>query len=107
MDPVSCRRSDLRFSRLRSTSFDEQSGLAEERVSVVICGAYDYTGWDIAERAVERGLRPILAGRSSEKLSASASRLRLPARTFALDDPAAFDSGLQGIRVVIHAAGPF
>ncbi|MCH8963211.1 MAG: saccharopine dehydrogenase, partial [Bacteroidetes bacterium] len=38
-------------------------------MSFLLYGAYGYTGRLIAERALERGLRPVLAARHSENLT--------------------------------------
>lgn len=76
-------------------------------MSLLVYGAYGYTGALIAKRAVERGLRPYIAGRDPKRLAPLASGLGLAPRAFPLDDPEALDRGLDGIRVVIHAAGPF
>src|SRR5262245_25206431 len=72
----------------------------------LIYGANGYTGELIARRATAQGLRPILAGRS-KTVTALAGELSLEHRLFALDDPGAIDSGLQGVSVVLHCAGPF
>ncbi|RBI86428.1 saccharopine dehydrogenase [Rhodosalinus halophilus] len=73
----------------------------------MIYGAYGFTGRLIAEEAVRRGLRPVLAGRDADKLAALADRLGLPHRAVALDDPAGLRAALEGCGAVIHAAGPF
>ncbi|MCB0581732.1 MAG: saccharopine dehydrogenase NADP-binding domain-containing protein, partial [Phaeodactylibacter sp.] len=73
----------------------------------LLYGAYGYTGRLIAERAREQGLRPILAGRSAEKTRQAAEELEMEYRVFSLDNPDAVDDGLEGVSVVLHAAGPF
>ncbi|HEX5041564.1 MAG TPA: saccharopine dehydrogenase NADP-binding domain-containing protein [Candidatus Polarisedimenticolaceae bacterium] len=73
---------------------------------LLIYGANGYTGQLLAERAIEAGLRPILAGRNGEEVQALATRLGLQARVFSLD-PASLRENLPGIAVVLHAAGPF
>jgi short subunit dehydrogenase-like uncharacterized protein len=73
-------------------------------VSLLIYGAAGFTGRLIVEEAVARGLRPILAGRDAARVVPLAQRYGLPHRTFALTDAA---QGLAGVRVVLHAAGPF
>lgn len=73
----------------------------------LVYGATGYTGELIARRAAAGGARPILAGRSADKVAALAGALALPHRAFGLDDPAALDRGLADVDVVIHAAGPF
>jgi short subunit dehydrogenase-like uncharacterized protein len=75
--------------------------------SLLVYGANGYTGELIARRAVERGLRPVLAGRSAAPVARLAAELDLPHRAFPLDDAAAVDAGLDGIGVVLHCAGPF
>ena len=76
-------------------------------MSLLVYGAYGYSGELIARRAVECGLRPVLGGRRAEALAALAAELDLEARGFSLDDPAAVDRGLQGVSVVLSSAGPF
>ncbi|HEX4130938.1 MAG TPA: saccharopine dehydrogenase NADP-binding domain-containing protein [Pirellulales bacterium] len=73
----------------------------------LLYGATGYTGRLIAEEAARRGLRPVLAGRDEAKVAALGEQLDLPTRVFALDDAAAVDAGLAGMRAVLHCAGPF
>jgi short subunit dehydrogenase-like uncharacterized protein len=73
----------------------------------MIYGATGYTGSLLAEHAVQRGHRPILAGRSEKKLAPLAARLDLPYRAVPLDDAGALDKALDGVALVFHAAGPF
>lgn len=74
---------------------------------VVVYGAYGYTGELVARRAVERGLRPILAGRDPAPLARLARELGLPHRAFSLDDPEVVEGGLAGASLVLHCAGPY
>jgi short subunit dehydrogenase-like uncharacterized protein len=73
----------------------------------LIYGSYGYTGQLIAELAVQKGLKPILAGRNEKQLRAQAKRLSLEYRTFSLDDTPTLYSALQGVEGVLHCAGPF
>lgn len=73
----------------------------------LLYGASGYTGEIIAREAVQRGLKPILAGRTREAVEKLAAELGLEARVFALDDPATIEAGLHDCRVVLHCAGPF
>jgi short subunit dehydrogenase-like uncharacterized protein len=73
----------------------------------MIYGANGYTGRLIARHAVERGLRPTLAGRNREAVSQLATELGCPAAVFSLDQPAHIAAHLQGFRAVLHCAGPF
>lgn len=75
--------------------------------TLLIYGANGYTGELVAEEAVRRGLRPVLAGRNAEAIDALGSRLELEGRVFGLDDPAALTRGLTGVTAVLHCAGPF
>lgn len=68
----------------------------------IIYGASGYTGQLVAELAAARGHKPILAGRSADKVRPLAERLSLPFRVFALDRP-----DLRGAGLVLHCAGPF
>jgi short subunit dehydrogenase-like uncharacterized protein len=73
----------------------------------LIYGAYGYTGTLLAEEAVRRGQRPVLAGRDPDRVGALADRLDLPRRVFALDEAAVVANGLDGVCAVLHCAGPF
>ncbi|MGY6518614.1 MAG: saccharopine dehydrogenase family protein [Lysobacteraceae bacterium] len=73
----------------------------------MIYGANGYTGELAAREAVQRGLRPILAGRSREAVSALADELGLPCRVFGLDDVQSVRQALDGVGLVLHCAGPF
>lgn len=73
----------------------------------MLYGANGYTGRLIAEEAVRRGSRPVLAGRDSAKIAALAGGLNCPYRTFALEDADSVASNLSGVRAVLHCAGPF
>ncbi len=73
----------------------------------MIYGANGYTGQLTAELAVKSGEKPILAGRSEDKIRPLAERLGLDFRIFTLDDIDAATRALDGIRAVAHEAGPF
>ena len=74
---------------------------------ILVYGAYGYTGELVVRRAVELGLRPTLAGRDRGKTQAIADHHGLDARVFGLDQPEAVRAGLEGMKVVLHCAGPF
>ncbi len=73
----------------------------------MLYGASGYTGRLIAEEAVRRGHRPLLAGRSKEKLAPLAERLGLDMVVAGLDDVRTLVSALEGLPLVLHSAGPF
>ena len=73
----------------------------------LLYGANGYTGSLIAHYCVQRGLRPILAGRNSSQLETLALSLGLEYKAFALEDAAAVDAALVDVAAVLHCAGPF
>lgn len=75
--------------------------------SWLLYGANGYTGELIAREAVRRGMQPILAGRSREKIARLAAELNCPSTVFDLDDHTSLLSSLQGVAAVLHCAGPF
>jgi short subunit dehydrogenase-like uncharacterized protein len=68
----------------------------------MIYGANGYTGELIAREAVRRGYRPIVAGRSEERIAPLAKELGCEWSAFPLDAPR-----LDGVELVLHCAGPF
>jgi short subunit dehydrogenase-like uncharacterized protein len=56
---------------------------------------------------METGLTPILAGRNEEAITSLAVANDLEYRIFDLNDRDEIDSALEGIKLVLHAAGPF
>jgi short subunit dehydrogenase-like uncharacterized protein len=73
----------------------------------LIYGANGYTGEIIARMAAERGLKPILGGRSLAKLKPIADELGLVARPFSLEDKTSLEYTLKEVDFVLHCAGPF
>lgn len=73
----------------------------------LIYGATGYTGRLVVEEAVRRGLTPVLAGRDASRLADLARPLGLETRVAPLGDPHALSRALDGIQVVLNAAGPF
>jgi len=70
-------------------------------------GANGYTGALIAKHAAQYGLQPILAGRREEAIKPLATELNLPYKIIDINNALQLKDGLTGIKVVIHAAGPF
>ena len=75
--------------------------------SFLIYGAYGYTGRLIAELAVERGLKPVLAGRNAALTQQLAEQLGLKSVVFEVSDAAALREALRPVKAVLHCAGPF
>jgi len=73
----------------------------------LIYGANGYTGELITRYAVERGLKPILAGRNAIAVEALAKKHHLDYRVFSLEEGHRIDGTLQNVDAVLHCAGPF
>jgi short subunit dehydrogenase-like uncharacterized protein len=74
---------------------------------LLLYGATGHTGSRIARRAQQLGLDPVLAGRAPGPLQALAATLGCAWRVAACDDPLALAQMLDGVAVVLNAAGPF
>lgn len=79
----------------------------QQQTQWMIYGANGYTGELIAREAVKRGLTPLLAGRSLNKVTPLAKELGLKAVGFSLDDVATASQQIQGMSLVLNCAGPF
>ena len=74
---------------------------------ILVYGAYGYTGDLVLRRAREVGMAPVAAGRDAARTETAARAYGLASRAASLDDPAALDRMLDGVKVVLHCAGPF
>ena len=73
----------------------------------MIYGANGYTGELIAREARRRGLSPVLAGRSTERIGSLARELDCECRAFTLADAIAVEAALAGMTLLLNCAGPF
>jgi short subunit dehydrogenase-like uncharacterized protein len=73
----------------------------------MLYGAYGFTGRLILDEALQRGHRPLLAGRSREKLLPLAERFGLEARQVDLSDTHNLHASLETVELVLHCAGPY
>lgn len=73
----------------------------------LIYGANGYTGELITRYAIERGMKPILAGRNAEAIAKLAAKHGLEYRVFLLDESEKIDAALNEVEMVLHCAGPF
>ncbi|MGH9821117.1 MAG: saccharopine dehydrogenase family protein [Pyrinomonadaceae bacterium] len=73
----------------------------------LIYGANGYTGELITRFAVERGMKPIVAGRNAIAIEGLAKKHHLEYRVFSLDETDRLDAALQEVEMVLHCAGPF
>ncbi|QYJ99240.1 saccharopine dehydrogenase NADP-binding domain-containing protein [Shewanella alkalitolerans] len=72
--------------------------------TLMIYGAYGYTGEMMVHEAVSRGLQPIIAGRSKAKLAPLAKQYCLESRVF---DTVDIGENLKDVDVLLNCAGPF
>ena len=73
----------------------------------MLYGAYGTTGRLILDEALQRGHRPLLAGRDRAQLSALGQATGLSTLTLPLDDDAALRAALSRVSCVLLAAGPY
>ncbi|MBN1220192.1 MAG: saccharopine dehydrogenase NADP-binding domain-containing protein [Anaerolineae bacterium] len=73
----------------------------------LLYGAYGFTGKLLAREAIRRGHRPVLAGRSAQKLVPLAQRLELNYVALDLQDEDKLAKTVADFDLVFHAAGPF
>jgi short subunit dehydrogenase-like uncharacterized protein len=73
----------------------------------LLYGANGYTGQLIIKESLERGLQPILAGRTQTKIEALATNYGLSYQVFDLSDSKRIEAQLEGVRLCLNAAGPF
>lgn len=79
-----------------------------ESVRVLVYGATGHTGRFVVDELLRRGLTPVLAGRSAERLAAVAPRhAALDHRVVDLDDPDLLRRAVAGAGAVVNCAGPF
>ena len=75
--------------------------------SVLLYGANGYTGALIAKYAAQYGLQLILAGRREEAIKPLANELNLSYKIIDINNAGQLKDALSGVKVVLHAAGPF
>lgn len=73
----------------------------------LIYGATGYTGKLIAQEAVRRGHKPVLAARSAQHLIPIAEQLGLDYLVLNLDKSRLLAETLEPFRAILHAAGPY
>ena len=81
--------------------------MGERTGNFLIYGANGYTGELITRYAVERGMKPVVAGRNAIAIEELAKKHHLEYRVFSLDETARLEAALQDVDMVLHAAGPF
>ncbi|XVH32384.1 saccharopine dehydrogenase family protein [Haloferacaceae archaeon DSL9] len=75
--------------------------------TLLVYGAYGYTGEQIARDAASRDFDVILAGRDAAAVHSLASELGCRSRSFGLSDQSAVNAGVANVDAVLNCAGPF
>jgi short subunit dehydrogenase-like uncharacterized protein len=75
--------------------------------SFLLYGANGYTGKLIIQAALEKGLKPVIAGRNEEQIRALASDYNLQYAVFDLSNEQLIMEAIKDFPLVLHAAGPF
>lgn len=75
--------------------------------TLLLYGAYGYTGRLIAELAQQQNFPLILAGRDASKLEAMSKETGFAWKAFSLEHVSQIAEQLKDVKVVLHAAGPF
>ena len=75
--------------------------------SVLIYGAYGYTGQLVSQTAITHGLDPILAGRDGDRLRKLGRERQCSVREFDLSIPEIVAESIRDVDVVCNCAGPF
>jgi short subunit dehydrogenase-like uncharacterized protein len=78
-----------------------------KNMKFLLYGANGYTGQLITRYALDIGMTPILAGRNREAIKSLAAADDLDYRIFDLADHEEADKAMEGVELVLHAAGPF
>ncbi len=76
-------------------------------MTILLYGAYGYTGRLIAEELKKQGLDAVLAGRREKPLQEMANEYGWEYKAFDLSDKETLEGTLHQVPLVIHAAGPF
>jgi short subunit dehydrogenase-like uncharacterized protein len=74
---------------------------------ILIYGATGYSGTLVARGLRELGIHALVGGRDAARTEATAARLGLSHRIARVEDPATVAAALDGVAVVVNAAGPF
>lgn len=77
------------------------------RHRVLIYGATGYTGRLITARLRKSHSKPVIAGRSPQRVQALAAQLGVTGWVMTPDDPSTLDEALGDVGVLINAASPF
>ena len=74
---------------------------------LLIYGSYGYAGSLITQRAVGRGLDPVIAGRDAEQVERQATDLGVDHRAFSLEHQRVVEDHVTAADGVLNCAGPF
>jgi hypothetical protein len=96
------------FQTLAPPGATPEDGLVNAAERVLVYGAAGHTGRFVVDDLLRRGLTPVLAGRSADRLAAVGPRhATLDRRVAGVDDPEELRRAVAGVSAVINCAGPF
>jgi short subunit dehydrogenase-like uncharacterized protein len=96
------------FRTLALPGVPPDDGPVHSAERVLVYGAAGHTGRFVVDELLRRGLTPVLAGRSAERLAAVASRhAALDQRVVGVNDDDELRRAIVGAGAVINCAGPF
>jgi uncharacterized protein YbjT (DUF2867 family) len=96
------------FQTLVPPTSAQDDGPVNPTETVLVYGAAGHTGRFVVDELLRRGLTPVLAGRSADRLAAAAARhAALAHHVVGLDDPDELRRAVAGAGAVINCAGPF
>ena len=74
---------------------------------LLVYGSYGYAGSLITQRAVDRGLDPVVAGRDAERVERQATGVGVDHRVFSLEHRQVVEDHVAAADAVLNCAGPF
>src|SRR5437016_11859157 len=74
---------------------------------ILVYGATGYSGGLVVRALRELAVRPVLCGRDEARVQEAASTFSRPHRVAGLEEASAIADVLDGVSVVLNAAGPF
>lgn len=81
--------------------------MSNKEKSWMIYGATGYSGQLIVEKAVAAGMKPVVAGRSRDKIKALAKKYDLKYQVFSIDMLKKSDTLIAQMDLILNCAGPF
>jgi short subunit dehydrogenase-like uncharacterized protein len=98
---------ECHFRRSRRPGSTPDNGFVSVSERVLVYGAAGHTGRFVVDELLRRGLTPVPAGRSAERLAAVPRFAALDRRVVGVEDPDGLRRAVAGAGAVVNCAGPF